>query len=437
MNAIRFIGAVALAGTLAGCAGTKDMATGTGTTTPAPVKTVKKATPPIVAPKATRALPERVAALPRYTPAPVAPVRSVQVPSIPSMPRYTPEPVVVPKATPTYEPVETVAVPRPEPRYEPQYEPVETAAKPAYEPVKTVAEPVYEPVRTVAVAPVAVTRPDPSRYTALGDLDARAAPAPVMAPRSEPSYVMAAPMKSAPLSRSMSPIRDDPQDGRNGRRSANAEIRAHARKGYRRNAALNAGGPKPKVRSNFTPAFGLKLEDAALARLNPRIRYDARYVKIGYPWGDVDESTGVCSDVIIRSYRTLGIDLQSLIHEDMKRAFRAYPSKRIYGLKKADPNIDHRRVVNMEAFFERTGASIPIGTSPEDFQPGDVLTWRLSGNEPHVGIVVSDRDPRSGYPLVVHNLGAGVRKDDLITLSTPVGHFRFAPDSDTVVAALR
>ncbi len=454
MSAIRFIGAIALAGTLAGCAGTKnvgiggsagigdagtrDTSTGAASTKaaaktkPVPVKTVKKAAPPTVAPKVSKAvsdLPERVAALPRYTPVPVTPapapvvVQSVPSPSAPPLPQYIPEPV----AEPTYEPVETAVTPR--------YEPVETVTEPSYEPVKTVAEPTYEPVKTAAAIPAPVA--DPARYTSQGSLDARPAPAPVAAPRPEPAYVKAAPKKSAPLTRSMSPIRDDPQDGNNGRRASNAEIRQHANKGYRRNAALNAGGPKPKVRSNFTPAFGMKLESAALARLNPRVRYDARYVKIGYPWGDVDESTGVCSDVIIRSYRKLGIDLQSLIHEDMKRAFQAYPSQRIYGLKQADPNIDHRRVVNMEAFFERTGASIPIGTSPDDFLPGDVLTWRLSGNEPHVGIVVSDRDPRSGFPLVVHNLGAGVRKEDLITLSPPVGHFRFAPDTDTVVASLR
>ena len=167
------------------------------------------------------------------------------------------------------------------------------------------------------------------------------------------------------------------------------------------------------------------------------MRYDPRYVKIGYPWGDVPETTGVCTDVVIRSYRTLGIDLQSLVHDDMRLAFNAYPSRRIYGLRKADPNIDHRRVVNLEAFFERSGASIPVGSSPDDFQPGDILTWRLSGTEPHIGIVVSDRDPRTGYPLVVHNLGAGVRKDDLISLSPPEGHFRFAPDRETQLASLQ
>ncbi len=431
MNAIRFIGAIALAGTLAGCAGTTAIDPGASATlkNPAPVKTVKA--PP--------ALPERTPPAPKRS-IPTAPIEAYR--SAP--PPVAPPPVYVPRQT-------TVAAPRaPEPRYNP----VETVAVAIPDIVE---QPAYEPIR--APEPVAVVEsiriPEPG-YTPIGDLDAPVT-APVSAPIRAPAYVAApapaptyeviaetrpayqpAPtLTPAPTrSRSMAPIRDDPEDGQNGRRVANNEIRQHARKGYRRNAALRAGGPKPTIRSNFTPAFGMKLEQAALARINPSIRYDARYVPIGFPWGDVDETTGVCTDVVIRSYRKLGIDLQELVHEDMKRAFRAYPSQRIYGLKKADPNIDHRRVVNLEAFFERTGAAVPIGTKPDDFVPGDVLTWRLSGNEPHIGIVVSDRDPRTGMPLVVHNLGAGVRKEDLITLSPPVGHFRFAPDRQTVVASL-
>lgn len=324
------------------------------------------------------------------------------------------------------------------------------------------AQPVYQAPRYVAAAPVVRAAPvvvpqyvpietapvleEQQNFENVGDLDAPAI-AEVAAPVSvfEPEYQAVAaipevvapappPVVVAPRSRSMAPIYDDPKDGK---KRSPRENRIHKNKGYQRNAALRAGGLKPKVRNAYTPAFGLELEDAALARLNPSIRYDARYVKIGYPWGDVPETTGVCTDVIIRSYRTLGIDLQSLVHDDMRRAFKAYPSRRIYGLKKADPNIDHRRVVNLEAFFERTGASVPVGTSPDDFKPGDVLTWRLSGNEPHIGIVVSDRDPRTGYPLVVHNLGAGVRKDDLITLSKPEGQFRFAPDRETQLASLQ
>ncbi len=417
MTAMRLCGVLALATVMAGCAGTKDIGP---ITTKEPVvvepeKTVKKP----VESKAIAALPRR--AKPAYQrPAP-APQKVAAIPQY--VPAERAAPTVVTR--PVYEPIRNTSAPVPA-LPEPTYEPVETAPAPRYEPVKTVTvpAPTYEPA-----TPAPIPAPTPLQYRSVGDLDA---PKPAPAP----SYEVAAlttPVAAAPTMRSMAPIRDDPKDGRD---RASSETRIHARKGYKRNAALRAGGLKPKVRSRFTPAFGMKLEQAALDRLNPSIRYDARYVKIGYPWGDVPETTGVCSDVIIRSYRALGIDLQKLLHEDMKRAFKAYPSKRVYGLKKPDPNIDHRRVVNLEAFFERTGASIPVGTKPDDFQPGDVLTWRLSGNEPHTGIVIAERDPRTGFPLVVHNLGAGVRKEDLISLSPPEGHFRFAPDTDTVVASL-
>ncbi len=404
MTAMRLCSVLALATALAGCAGTKDIGPTSVTSAPAKVEPIRNVT---VEPEAVSALPTRVATTPQYYDVPVE--------------RAAP-PVVT---SPIYEPIRRALAPVAAP--EPVYETV----------VEAVPVPVYEPVETVAVP-----QPVAPAYTTVGDLDAPT-PAPVpaapiyeAAEPAAPTYEVAAlpsPIVAAPATRSMAPIRDDPQDGQN---RSTAETRIHARKAYRPNAAIRAGGLKPKVRSNFTPAFGAKLEQAALDRLNPSIRYDARYVKIGYPWGDVPETTGVCSDVIIRSYRALGIDLQQMLHEDMKRAFRAYPSKRIYGLKRPDPNIDHRRVVNLEAFFERTGASIPVGTSPDDFLPGDVLTWRLSGNEPHTGIVIAERHPTSGYPLVVHNLGAGVRKDDLIKLSRPSGHFRFAPDTNTVVASL-
>lgn len=205
------------------------------------------------------------------------------------------------------------------------------------------------------------------------------------------------------------------------------ETRIHARKQFRPDLVRSARAPAARIRSQYSTGFGRVLERAALKRLNPNIRYDARYLKIGYPWGDVPQSAGVCSDVVIRSYRALGVDLQQLVHEDMRQAFAAYPSQRIYGLRSADPNIDHRRVVNLEAFFERVGASVPVGRGPDDYKAGDVVTWRLNGSEPHIGIVVEERDPRTGYPMVVHNLGAGVRKEDMISIQQPVGQYRFAP----------
>ena len=238
---------------------------------------------------------------------------------------------------------------------------------------------------------------------------------------------------------SMAPIYDDPAD-----EFAAAEPPAPsgayditARKAaYRGHETHASRAPGPRVRNDHTPAFGAKLAAAARERLNPAIRYDPAYRKIGFPWGDVPSSTGVCSDVVVRTYRMLGIDLQSLLNDDMRRAFSAYPSRKIYGLKKPDPNIDHRRVVNLEAFFERVGASVPVSSDPADYLPGDVVTWRLSGNEPHTGIVTAKKDPRSGNPLIVHNLGGGVVEEDILFLSPPVGHYRFAPDQQTRMAQL-
>ena len=261
---------------------------------------------------------------------------------------------------------------------------------------------------------------------------------PVAAP--QPTYVATSPgyAEAVPLRQrgSMAPIYDDPAGAapRAPRRSGSYDISAR-KAAYRPTDARSSGGA-PTVRNAYTPAFGAQLAQAAKARINPGIRYDGKYVKIGYPWGDVPSNTGVCSDVVVRTYRAMGVDLQSLLHDDMKQAFSAYPSKRIYGLRKADPNIDHRRVVNLEAFFERVGASVPVTSNPNDYQPGDIVTWRLSGSEPHTGVVIADRDPRSGNPLVVHNLGAGVKAEDILFLSPPVGHYRFAPDQQTRMASL-
>lgn len=102
------------------------------------------------------------------------------------------------------------------------------------------------------------------------------------------------------------------------------------------------------------------LVDAAKERTNYSIVYDGSYIKIDYPNGDVPSNIGVCTDVIIRSYRKLGVDLQVLVHEDMRNNFSAYPSNRIWGLSTPDRNIDHRRVPNLQTYFRRNGQSLPI-----------------------------------------------------------------------------
>lgn len=251
-----------------------------------------------------------------------------------------------------------------------------------------------------------------------------------------PSYVMQSPGfdASRPLRRGeMLPVRDDPVETAPRTARATTYNVAALKAAYHPSEALRAAAPPARIRNAFTPDFGEDLSRSALSRLNPNVEYVAAYRKIGYPWGDVPENTGVCTDVVIRSYRGLGIDLQSMVHEDMRRAFSAYPSKKIYGLRKADPNIDHRRVVNLEAFFERVGASIPVGSDP---QPGDLITWRLSGGEPHIGVVVDRRDPKTGNLMIVHNLGAGVRAEDLLDFAAPHGHYRFAPDRQSRMASL-
>lgn len=173
--------------------------------------------------------------------------------------------------------------------------------------------------------------------------------------------------------------------------------------------------------------FGTHLAQAALERTRQRITYDGSYFVLAYPNGDVPSHLGVCTDVVIRSYRALGVDLQQTVHEDMARHFDAYPSRRIWGLTRPDPNIDHRRVPNLQVFLSRRGERLPISSRPEDFRPGDLVTWTLPGNLPHIGIV-SDRLATGGRPLVVHNIGAGPRLEDVLFRFPITGHYRYRPE---------
>lgn len=167
---------------------------------------------------------------------------------------------------------------------------------------------------------------------------------------------------------------------------------------------------------------GLALALAAEARAGLPVRYDPAYVVIPYPGGDVPAGTGVCTDEVIRAYRALGIDLQRLVHEDMRRAFARYP--RLWGLSRPDRNIDHRRVPNLETFFARHGESLRPSADPDAYRPGDIVTWRLPDGRPHVGIVTTRRSPE-GRPLVHHNIGAGPRIEDMLFAFRLAGHFRY------------
>ncbi|SMF61147.1 hypothetical protein SAMN02745866_03975 [Alteromonadaceae bacterium Bs31] len=174
-------------------------------------------------------------------------------------------------------------------------------------------------------------------------------------------------------------------------------------------------------------SFSSQLVSAAIERTSVKIRYDDSYFYIPYPNGDVPPGIGVCTDVIVRTYRALGVDLQKLVHEDMSRNFSLYPSERIWSLTKPDPNIDHRRVPNLEVFFSRFGEVLPISHSPKDYQAGDIVTWRMRSNRPHIGIITDLDSPSNGTPLIVHNIGKGPQLDGILFNYKIAGHYRYIP----------
>lgn len=171
-----------------------------------------------------------------------------------------------------------------------------------------------------------------------------------------------------------------------------------------------------------------ELVAAALERTQHSVIYNGAYFRIDYPNGDVPAKYGVCTDVIIRSYRKLGIDLQQLIHEDMRTHFALYPAKRIWNQTRTDRNIDHRRVPNMQTFFTRHGRRLPISESGHDYKPGDLVTWMLGGNLPHIGIVMDKYSSDGKRPLIVHNIGAGPKLEDVLFSYPITGHYRYGLD---------
>ena len=169
--------------------------------------------------------------------------------------------------------------------------------------------------------------------------------------------------------------------------------------------------------------FAEALSNAALERTKHFVIYNGSYKKISYPNGDVPAHFGVCTDVVIRSYRALGIDLQKLVHEDMKSHFNSYPKN--WGLKRTDTNIDHRRVPNLQVFFSRKGQSLTVTNNSRDYKTGDLVTWKLNNNLPHIGIVVNRRSKDGKRPLIVHNIGLGPRLEDMLFDYTITGHYRY------------
>lgn len=170
--------------------------------------------------------------------------------------------------------------------------------------------------------------------------------------------------------------------------------------------------------------FCSRLADSALVLTFDKVIYDPSYFSIDYPGGDVPADKGVCTDVIIRAYRKLGVDLQKEVHEDMSSNFYKYPQ--IWRLKHTDKNIDHRRVPNLMTFFKRHGTIKKISQNFEDYLPGDIVCWNLGGGTTHIGIVSHQKTNLGKRPFVVHNIGAGQVLEDCLFDFKIIGHYSYS-----------
>lgn len=159
-----------------------------------------------------------------------------------------------------------------------------------------------------------------------------------------------------------------------------------------------------------------------------KVKYDPAYFKIKYLMGDVPIDRGVCTDVIIRSYRSIGIDLQEFVHVDMSKNFKLYP--RLWNNSKTDTNIDHRRVPNLIVFFRRFGKELVVSENPKDYKAGDIVTWNLreNGDLPHIGIVSDKINTKTNRPYIIHNIGSGPEFEDMLFDYQVTGHFRYGLD---------
>lgn len=180
---------------------------------------------------------------------------------------------------------------------------------------------------------------------------------------------------------------------------------------------------KPKTVEITSPKVE-KLLESAHQQTEITKSYDPAYVVLDYPNGDIPMERGVCTDVVIRAFRNAGVDLQKEVHEDMSGNFAVYPTK--WGLEKPDTNIDHRRVPNLQKFFERKNKSLPVTKKAKDYQPGDVVSWDLNGEGmTHIGIVSDVFNESTGRYSIIHNIGSGARMKDCLFNWEVTGHFRY------------
>lgn len=174
------------------------------------------------------------------------------------------------------------------------------------------------------------------------------------------------------------------------------------------------------VLADRAPRTGSLLARAAARQVGITTVYDPSYVRLAYPNGDVPVERGVCADVVVRAFRSLGVDLQVEVHQDMKKAFSVYP--RNWGLRSPDPNIDHRRVPNLMKYFDRKGKGLSLEGA---YEPGDVVAWRLPRGLYHIGVMAEERVPGTDRFYVIHNIGAGTQKEDILRAFTIIGHYRW------------
>ena len=186
--------------------------------------------------------------------------------------------------------------------------------------------------------------------------------------------------------------------------------------------ALTSCGQVEEVAGGGKAGPANSIVGAARSQIGVTVSYDPAYVALSYPGGDLPREKGVCSDVVIRALREgKKMDLQKLVHEDMKANFAKYP--KIWGLRRTDRNIDHRRVPNLRTYFKRKGCAVPVTKKPGDYQPGDLVTCTVPPNLPHI-MIVSDRRSSRGVPLVIHNIGRGAREENVLFTYPLTGHYR-------------
>lgn len=178
---------------------------------------------------------------------------------------------------------------------------------------------------------------------------------------------------------------------------------------------------------------GARLVTAARSSVELKLEYDPTYRVIAYPNGDPGAGIGVCTDLVVRAYRAIGIDLQALVHQDMKKNFSAYPAKKLYGQDQPDPNIDHRRVPNLLAFLNRHSSPLSVSIAPEalaQWRAGDLVIFDLYNNglPTHIGVISDRADAGSGRPLVIHHFPPYPTEDDVLTRWKIIAHFRYFPE---------